>query len=89
MNEVAGIIKVDTVLSVKILVLANSIYYRTQKPLELIEDALTKIGLREVMNAVFIYAMKKLYRGSNRKYEKYLRYMGININNGFIGTKVG
>lgn len=75
MRDVSEIVKIDTALSGKILMLANSVHYRTQKPLETLEEAMARIGIREVMNVVLIYVMKELYRDNNKEHEKYLRYL--------------
>jgi HD-like signal output (HDOD) protein len=73
MNDVADVVKIDTALSGKILSLANSIHYRSQQPLETLEDAMARVGARETMNAVLIYAMKELYKDTDKEYGKSLR----------------
>ena len=75
MRNVSDIVKIDTALSGQILLLANSVHYRAQKPLVTLEEAMARIGIREVMNVVLLYVMKELYRDNNKEYERYLRYI--------------
>ena len=75
MTSVADVVKIDPALSGKVLNLANSIYYRAQQSLETLDEAVTRIGVRETMNVVLVYAMKELYKDKDRQFEKHLRQL--------------
>jgi len=78
MSDVADVVKIDTALSGKILSLANSIYYRAQQPLETLDEAMTRVGVRETMNVVLVYAMKELYKDKDKQFGKHLRLLWEN-----------
>jgi len=78
MTDVADVVKIDTALSGQILSLANSTHYRAQQPLETLEEAMARVGVRETMRVVLVYAMKELFKDNDKQYGKHLRQLWEN-----------
>jgi len=61
-EDVAELIRADQSMSGKIMSVSNSSFYRGQAPIETIESALTRIGLKETGNIILAFLLRELFK---------------------------
>jgi putative nucleotidyltransferase with HDIG domain len=60
-DDVAGIVEKDPVLSLRLIAVANSPVYRGVQQIESLKHAIPRIGLKETYNIIFAISVKSLY----------------------------
>ena len=61
-RRLAGLIKLDTALSARLLRVANSAIYHGVRPVERLQDAITRLGNTAMLNLVSSLAILQLFR---------------------------
>lgn len=74
-QEVANIIKTDASLSSRIIATANSPYYRAVTPIQDLEHAIRRIGLRESANIILVQTTRGLFNTEDPMFEDYQRML--------------
>lgn len=70
-NKVLSYISQDQILTADILKIANSSFFQGLKKISRIQDALVRIGLREIVNCVLISTQRKNYNSDNPFVQEY------------------
>ena len=60
-DDVAGIVEKDPVMSLRLIAVANSPVYRGVQQIESLKHAIPRIGLKETYNIIFAISVKSLY----------------------------
>lgn len=68
LSDLARVIRSDQSLAVKVLNLANSPFFSGLREIQSIEDAIVRVGMKEIFVLVVTLAQKNLYRSSNKYY---------------------
>ena len=63
--EVAGIVTQDPALTARLLQVANSPLYRARNPIDNVQTAITRMGVRLVKNLVISLAMKQIFQATS------------------------
>lgn len=74
-EELIEVIKPDQAISSKVMSVSNSSFYRGQMPIETLESALTRIGLKEAGNIVLAYSLRELYKDNKNKFHQRLKVL--------------
>lgn len=74
-QEVADLIKVEAGLTSKIIALANSAQYRASRPIQELQYAIGRIGLRESANLILMHATRGLFNAEEPIFEKRQRIL--------------
>lgn len=85
LRQVAETIKIDPIISVRIIQVANSALYRSAVPIETIKDAISRIGLNStraivmsvVLKSLFTAKSKLIHRLFNRFYQHSIRVAAV------------
>jgi len=89
-EELIRVIKPDQSISSKIMSVANSSFYRGQVPIETLESALTRIGLKETGNIVLAYSLKELFTNQQNDFSERLNYLWEHsLTTAIIAKKIG
>ena len=72
-HQIADMVATDTALSARLLQVANSPLYRGRVPVESIQMAITRLGLKLVRSLVVSLAMKQIYQATSDNMDKRLR----------------
>jgi HD-like signal output (HDOD) protein len=70
---VAGIVTQDPALTARLLQVANSPLYRAQKPIDNVQMAITRMGVKLVKNLVVSLAMKQIFQATSDALDKAFR----------------
>ena len=70
LRQVADIIRVDPIISVRIIQVANSAMYRASVVIESIKDAISRIGLNTTRAIVMSVVLKNLFTAKSEKIHK-------------------
>ena len=69
-DKMARVIERDAVISLKLISIANSPFYRGVKEIKNVRNAIPRLGLKETENIVIAVSNKSLYRTSNPLFRK-------------------
>ena len=73
-QQIADTLSQDASLSARLLQVANSPLYRSRTPIEDLQMAVTRIGLRLVQDLVISLAMKQIYQATSDVLDDYFRF---------------
>lgn len=76
-EDVAALIKSDQSMAGKIMSVANSSFYRGQVPIETVESALTRIGLKEAGNIILALFLRELFVNEKGLFGKRLKALWL------------
>jgi len=89
-EDLVRVIKPDQSISSKIMSVANSSFYRGMVPIETLETALTRIGLKETGNIVLAYSLRELFVAHNDEFSERLKYLwDHSLSTAIIAKKIG
>ena len=71
--DIADIIKKDAMLSSRLIAIANSRMYRGSRDSNTLDEAITRLGLKETNNYLWVLANSALYDSSNNVYNDILK----------------
>ena len=60
-EDIAGVVEKDPVMSLRLIAVANSPVYRGVQKIESLKHAIPRIGLKETFNIIFAISVKSLY----------------------------
>lgn len=72
-QEIAEVLTQDASLSARLIQVANSPLYRTRNPIEDLQMAVTRLGIRMVRDLVISLAMKQIYQATSDVLDDYFR----------------
>ena len=72
-HEIADVLSQDASLSARLIQVANSPLYRTRNPIEDLQMAVTRLGIRMVRDLVISLAMKQIYQATSDVLDDYFR----------------
>ncbi len=72
-NQIADIVATDAALSTRLLQVVNSPLYRGRVPIDNIQMAVTRLGMKLVRSLVISLAMKQMYQATSNLLDKRLR----------------
>ncbi len=72
-HQIADMVATDTALSARLLQVANSPLYRGRVPIESIQVAITRLGLKLVRSLVVSLAMKQIFQATSDNMDRRLR----------------
>lgn len=70
-NKILSCIERDQILTMEVLKVANAPFYRGIKKVSRIQDAMVRIGLREMVNCVMLASQRANYRSNNASVQHY------------------
>jgi len=76
-SELSKLISLDAALSSKLISVANSAHYNTGKDFDSIEDAISRIGLRDVCNLIVVISNKSMFEKSTGVFAEKLNLLWI------------
>ncbi len=76
-EDMAKIIETDAVISVKILAIVNSAFYRGDSHIVTIKDAIPRLGITEIQNLVMTISSKSIYNTKNIQFKNLLEKLWI------------
>lgn len=89
-EDLIRVIKPDQSISSKIMSVANSSFYRGQVPIETLESAITRIGLKETGNIVLAYSLRELFTNQKNEFSDRLNYLWEHsLTTAVIAKKIG
>ena len=71
-TDIADIIKKDAMLSTRLIAIANSMMYRGSRDSNTLEEAITRLGMKETNNYLWVLANSALYDSSNNIFKTVL-----------------
>jgi len=75
LDDVAALIRTDQSMSAKIIAVSNSSFYRGRVPIETIESALTRIGLKEAGNIILAFFLRELFKNEKGAFGIRLKHL--------------
>jgi HD-GYP domain-containing protein (c-di-GMP phosphodiesterase class II) len=76
-EDLAGVIEKDAVISVRLIAVANSPYYRGIEQITSVRTAISRLGVKETQNLITAIANKSLYETKNFKYRKLMETLWV------------
>ncbi|MDM8538703.1 HDOD domain-containing protein [Desulfobacterales bacterium HSG17] len=76
-EDLAGVIETDAVISVKILSIANSPFYKGDSHILTIKEAIPRLGINEIQNLVLTISNKSIYNTKNRQFKNLLEKLWL------------
>jgi len=72
-QDIAEMMRQDASLSARLIQVANSPLYRTRNPVDDLQMAVTRLGIRLVRNLVSTLAMKQIFQATSDELDRYFR----------------
>ncbi len=76
-DDIAKVIEQDAVISVKLISLANSSFYRGSSHIVTVKETIPRLGMKEVQNLVLTIANKSLYNAKNKPFKQLLEKLWL------------
>jgi putative nucleotidyltransferase with HDIG domain len=87
-QEVADIIKADAGLTSKMIAMANSAYYRAVTPVQNLQYAIGRIGLRDSGNIILMHTTRGMFNAENPAFENLQRALWAHSLATAVGARV-
>lgn len=72
-NDVATIIKTDLGITTRLIALSNNVFYRGISDNHTLEEAITRLGLTETMNFLWVFSTVGLFKSNNSIFNGFLQ----------------
>ena len=76
-EDLANVIEKDAVISVRLIAVANSPYYRGIEQITSVRAAISRLGLKETQNLITAIANKNLYETKNFRFRKLMESLWV------------
>jgi putative nucleotidyltransferase with HDIG domain len=76
-NEISEIIKSDPALTMRLISISNSAYYRGAMSIKTLEEAIMRLGMKETQNYLLLLTTKSLFASDTAPFNKFLDRLWI------------
>ncbi len=87
LKQVSDLICRDQALASEVLKLANSSFFAGFRKIGSIQDAVMRLGAKQILNCIVLMGQKNLYRSSNKLFNSYLRGLWQHATGCAMGSK--
>ncbi|MHC1742122.1 MAG: HDOD domain-containing protein [Syntrophobacteraceae bacterium] len=87
LKQVSDLICRDQALASEVLKLANSAFFAGFRKIGSIQDAVMRLGAKQILNCIIMMGQKNLYRSNNKLLNSYLQSLWVHATACAMGTK--